>query len=134
LRFCELLPKMAARSDRFSLVRSNRNLSADHLDAGSIGLTGAVAGSSGYPPNFGSIVARHRGDAPLPPFISMSRGPVADGRAPMLGYGGGAWGKATDPFLLSCSDDGAVHVPALELLAGLTPERLLDRRTLLHAP
>ena len=83
-----------------------------------------------YPPNFGSIVARHRGDSPLPPFISMSRGPVADGRAPMDGYGGGLWGKAYDPFLLHCSEDGDVEVPALKLLDGLSPTRLLDRETL----
>jgi uncharacterized protein (DUF1501 family) len=130
VRFCELLPKLAQRSDRFSLVRTNRNLSADHLVGGSIALCGGAAQPTQYPPNFGSIVARHRGDAPLPPFISMSRGPVADGRAPMEGYGGGVWGKGYDPFLVSCSEDGDVEVPALRLLDGLTPSRLFDRATL----
>jgi uncharacterized protein (DUF1501 family) len=130
IRFCELLPKLAARSDRFSLVRSNRNLSADHLVGGSIGLCGGPAQPTQFPPNFGSIVARHRGHAALPPFISMSRGAVADGRAPMEGYGGGVWGKAYDPFLLSCSEDGDVEVPALKLLDGLSPARLADRQTL----
>ncbi|MBI3837800.1 MAG: DUF1501 domain-containing protein [Planctomycetia bacterium] len=130
IRFCELLPKLAERSQLFSLVRTNRNLSADHLIAGSIGLSGAPAQPTQYPPNFGSIVARHRGDAALPPFISMSRGPVADGRAPMEGYGGGTWGKGFDPFLLSCSEDGDVEVPALRLLDGLSPARLFDRETL----
>ncbi len=132
VRFCELLPSLAERSHRFSLVRTNRNLSADHLVGGSIALCGGPARPVQYPPNFGSIVARHRGDAPLPPFISMSRGPVADGRAPMDGYGGGVWGKAYDPFLVSCSEDGAVEVPALRLLDGLTPARLLDRESLVH--
>jgi uncharacterized protein (DUF1501 family) len=130
VRFCELLPKLAQRSGRFSLVRSNRNTSGDHLVAGSIGLCGGPAQPTHYPPNFGSIVARYRGDSALPPFISMSRGPVADGRAPMDGYGGGVWGKGYDPFLLSCSEDGQVEVPALRLLEGLTPERLFDRETL----
>lgn len=131
VRFCELLPRLAQRSDMFSLVRTNRNLSADHLVGGSIGLCGAPAQQNQYPPNFGSIVARHHGDAALPPFISMSRGPVADGRAPMDGYGGGRWGKGYDPFLVSCSEDGDVTVPALKLLDGLSPERLLDRETLI---
>ncbi len=130
IRFCELLPQLAQRSNRFSLVRTNRNLSADHLVGGSIALCGAAPQPTQYPPNFGSIVARHRGDAALPPFISMSRGPVADGRAPMDGYGGGVWGKAYDPFLVSCSEDGQVEVPALKLLDGLTPARLFDRQTL----
>ncbi len=44
----------------------------------------------------------------------MSRGPVADGRAPMDGYGGGVWGRGYDPFLLSCSEDGEVTVPAAQ--------------------
>jgi uncharacterized protein (DUF1501 family) len=130
IRFCELLPRLAERSHRFSLVRTNRNLSGDHLVAGSIGLCGGPAQPSQYPPNFGSIVARHRGDSPLPPFVSMSRGPVADGRAPMDGYGGGIWGKGYDPFLVSSSEDGQIEVPALKLLDGLTPDRLLDRETL----
>ena len=131
VRFCELLPKLADRSDRFSLVRANRNLNADHLVAGSIALCGGPARAAQYPPNFGSIVARHRGDSALPPFISMTRGPVADGRAPMEGYGGGVWGRGYDPFLVNCSEDGEVEVPALRLLDGLTPERLLDRETLI---
>lgn len=131
VRVCELLPKLAARSDRFSVVRTNRNLSADHLVGGSIALCGGPAQPAQYPPNFGSIVARHRGDSALPPFISMTRGPVADGRAPMEGYGGGVWGKGYDPFLVNCSEDGEVEVPALRLLDGLTPERLLDRETLI---
>src|SRR5262245_10969850 len=33
VRFTELLPRMAARSDRFALVRSNKNFDADHLKA-----------------------------------------------------------------------------------------------------
>src|SRR5262249_37274162 len=130
VRVCQLLPQLAQRRDRFSLIRTNRNQSGDHLVAGSIGLCGAGAQPTQYPPNFGSIVARHRGDAALPPFISMSRGPVADGRAPMEGYGGGVWGKAYDPFLVSCSEDGEVTVPALKLLDGLSPERLFDRAAL----
>jgi uncharacterized protein (DUF1501 family) len=130
VRFCELLPQLAARSDRYSLVRTNRNLSADHLVGGSIALCGGPAEPTQYPPNFGSIVARHRGHTALPPFISMSRGPVADGRAPMDGYGGGVWGKAYDPFLVSASEDGDVEVPALRLLEGLSPDRLADRQTL----
>jgi uncharacterized protein (DUF1501 family) len=130
VRFCELLPQLASRSDRFSLVRTNRNLSADHLVGGSIALCGGPAQPTQYPPNFGSIVARHRGDSALPPFISMSRGAVADGRAPMDGYGGGVWGKGYDPFLVSCDGGGEVQVPALQLLDGLTPERLANRETL----
>jgi len=141
VRFTELLPNVASRSHKFSLVRTNVNFNGGHRPAGSIGLTGAIANDggedangkpTGYPPNFGSILARHRGAGDLPGFISLARGPVGDGVGPILGYGGGSWGKAWDPFMLHCSEMGEVSIPELKLLDGLTPARLEDRRTVLR--
>ncbi len=141
VHFTELLPQIAARNDKFSLVRTNVNFNGGHRPAGSIGLTGAVANdggedangkTTGYPPNFGSILARHRGPGALPGFISLARGPVGDGVGPILGYGGGSWGKAYDPFMLHCAETGAVSIPELKLLDGLTPSRLEDRRAMLR--
>ncbi len=140
MRFTELLPEMASLSDRFSVIRTNINYNGGHRPAGSIQLTGSVASDGGedrggselgYPPNFGSIVARHRGGAELPGFISLARGPVGDGVGPILGYGGGKWGKGHDPFMLSCNESGAVSIPGTKLLDGLSPMRLSDRRTVL---
>jgi hypothetical protein len=140
VQFSELLPKLAQRSDQFSLVRTNINFNGGHRPAGSIGLTGGLASDGGedaggapgnYPPNFGSILARHRGAGALPGFISLARGPVGDGVGPIFGHGGGKWGKAHDPFMLNCSDSGEVSIPELRLLDGLTPARLEDRRTVL---
>jgi hypothetical protein len=131
VRFSELLPRLAARSDRFSLVRTNINYDGDHLIAGSIALTGAKAASQSYPPSFGSVVARERSRKGLPGFFSLARGPVGDGRGPIQGYGGGTWGKGYDPFLVGCSEQGRVAIPQLRLLGGLTPARLVDRRRLL---
>jgi hypothetical protein len=130
VRFTELLPRLAARSDRFSLVRTNINYDGDHLVAGSIALTGAKGAAANYPPSFGSVVARHRGRTGLPGFISLARGMVGDGRGPIQGYGGGTWGKGYDPFLVGCSEEGRVAIPQLRLLDGLSPARLLDRRRL----
>src|SRR5262249_13278995 len=42
LRFTELVPQLASRSDRFALVRSNVNFNPNHREAGSIALTGAA--------------------------------------------------------------------------------------------
>jgi len=132
IRFTELLPKLAARSDRFSLIRSNVNFDGGHRPAGSIALCGAVAGPAGYPPNFGSIVGRQRASAALPGFISMARGPIGDGDGPVLAFGGGAWGAGYDPFVVNCSEQGRVDAAELKLLDGLTPARLLDRQTVLR--
>ncbi len=130
VRFTEILPKLAERSNRFSLIRTNVNFDGGHREAGSIALTGAAVGPRGYPPNFGSIVARQRGASALPPFISLARGPIGDGVGPVYGYGGGTWGRRYDPFMVSCSETGQVDIPDLRLIDGLTPQRLADRRLL----
>jgi uncharacterized protein (DUF1501 family) len=132
VRFSELLPRLAARSDRFALVRSNRNFHGGHLEAGTIGLTGMPLETPGAAPNFGSVVARQRGPGALPPFVAVGRGYPRDVVGVMKGYGGGNWGKVYDPFLVHCSDRGAVSIPALQLLDGLTPQHLADRRALLR--
>ena len=141
VRLHRMLPKLAARSDQYSLVRTNINFNGGHRPAGSIGLTGALATDGGedragtvasYPPNFGAILAKHRGAGALPGFISLARGPVGDGVGPILGYGGGKWGKSHDPFMLDCSEAGAVSIPELKLLDGLTPARLENRRNVLR--
>jgi uncharacterized protein (DUF1501 family) len=130
IRFTELVPRLSARSDQFALVRSNVNFDAGHREAGSIALTGAGAAvkSGIYPPNFGSIVARHRRTGELPAFISLANGPIGDGVGPIQGSGGGIWGQAHNPFLIGCSDAGELNIPSLRLAEGLTPARMADRR------
>lgn len=140
MQFSELLPRLASRSDRLSVVRTNINYDGGHRPAGSIAWTcgkasdGGESGNgkpSGYPPNIGSIVARSRGPGDLPVFISLARGPVGDGVGPCLGYGGGTWGSRYDPFMVDCARTGRISIPELKLLDGLTPARLDDRRRVL---
>ena len=54
-----------------------------------------------------------------------------DGGRRIEGYGGGTLSQAYDPFLVGCSQSGDVEFPALELLEGLNPLRIQDRRRLL---
>jgi hypothetical protein len=142
MQFTELLPRLAARSDKFSVVRTNINYDGGHRPAGSIMWTGGQArkgggeggeeDSSAYPPHIGSVVARVRQSGDLPRFVSLAKGPVGDGVGPSLGYGGGNWGKRFDPFMVNCSKNGEVSIPDLKLLDGLTPARLANRRQLLQ--
>jgi hypothetical protein len=132
VRFTELLPKLAARSDKYSLIRSNVNFNAGHREAGSIALTGASEKSNIYPPNFGSIVSRQKRHDALPPFISLARGPIGDGDGPIQGSGGGTWGRGHDPFLIGCDEKGQLEIPGLKLASGMSPARLEDRRFLLR--
>ena len=131
VRFTELFPKTAARSDQFALIRSMVNADGDHLKAGSIGLTGMLEGKTAEAPNFGSVIARHRGEKELPSFMAIGRGNPRDVVGPVRGFGGGNWGRNYDPLLVGCSDAGETDIPALKLLDGLSPAVLDDRRTLL---
>src|SRR6187397_708551 len=47
VRVCELLPLLARRADRFALVRGLHHESSDHGVAGTIALTGNIAGAVG---------------------------------------------------------------------------------------
>lgn len=134
MHLTELLPRLAQRSDQFSLIRSMVSSNSGHPGAGTVGLTGFEENPEPVQPNFGSIVARHRGfnDA-LPPFFAIGRGIPRDLPRRIRGYGGGLMGPTYDPFLVQCSDTGQVNMPALKLLEGLTPNRIDDRKTLLSS-
>lgn len=131
--FSELLPRLAARSDRFSVIRSHVTTEPGHPDAGTVGLTGFKERPEPVQPHFGSVVAKHRGHrGSMPPFVMVGQGVPRDVVRKVEGYGGGKLGKAWDPFQISCSDTGEVSIPALTLLEGITPHRIADRRSLLR--
>lgn len=133
LQVSELLPQLAARSDQYALVRSMVSSDGGHPGAGTVGLTGFPENPVPVQPNFGSIVARHRGsNGALPPFFYIGRGIPRDLPRRIRGYGGGTMGPAYDPFLVRCSEQGKVDMPGLQLLKGLTPDRIVDRRRLLR--
>lgn len=131
VHFTELLPQMARRSNKFTLVRSHVTSAGGHPDAGTVALTGFEEVPTPVKPNFGSIVAKHRGPSgALPPFFSIANGVVMDGSRRIDGYGGGTLGRAYDPFLVGCSDQGEANIPALQLLDDVNPARISDRRQL----
>ena len=134
LQFGELFPKLAKRSNLFSIVRSNTNYTSTHEIAGSIALTGGKGkkGDNDYAPTFGSVVQRVRGSrGKLPPFIAVTQGALRTAFQPVKGAGGGAWGKSYDPFPVFCNDEGKINLPDLQLLRGLNPLRLSNRRALM---
>ena len=132
MKFTELLPRMAARSDKFSVIRSMVNSNNGHPGAGTVGVTGFEELPGPVQPNFGAIVAKHRGqDGSLPPFFYVGRGIPRDLPRRIEGYGGGTLGKAYDPFLVSASDRGEVSIPTLKMMPNMSPGRISDRRQLL---
>jgi uncharacterized protein (DUF1501 family) len=132
MRFTELLPRLAGCSDLYSVIRSHKTFAPGHPDAGTWGLTGFAENPAPTHPNFGSIVARHRGSrGSLPPFVMVGRGIPRDVVRIVDGWGGGRLGGSVDPFMISCSAEGRAEIPSLKLLDDLTPTRLADRRQLL---
>lgn len=125
--YSETLPRLAARNDQYALVRSNVNFQAGHLEAGTLALSCGTALTSPPEPSMGSILAKHRGYGALPPYMAVGNGPLRDVVGPVAGYGGGRWGKAWDPFMVKCQEDGQVEVPSLQLIEGQTVTALADR-------
>ncbi|HEY7424823.1 MAG TPA: DUF1501 domain-containing protein [Gemmataceae bacterium] len=138
----ELFPQVAKQAHRFALVRSLHTTSNDHGVAGTIGLTGSAAGAVGLDgkplagsvrPALGSVVAKARGSSSkLPPFLVVG-GRLHQGKKAITGEGGGSLGAFYDPFRLEYDPVKGTRIPALQLPADLTPERLGDRRRLLQA-
>ena len=135
VHFSELLPHMAVRSDRFTLIRSNVGIatSSGHPKGGTVALTGYEEQPEPVQPTFGSIIAKHRGyGGYLPPFISLANGKLTAGGEYIKGDGGGKLSRAHDPFMVGCSQQGEVKIPSLKILEGLSPHRISDRRERLN--
>jgi hypothetical protein len=140
VRVGELFPKVAERLDRIAILRGVHTQSNDHGIAGTIGLTGSIAGSVGLDgkarpgnprPTTGSVVARARGgDDKVAPFIVVG-GKLHQGKKAIVGEGGGALGGRYEPFRLEYDPVHGTRFPALQLPPDLTPERLGDRQSLL---
>jgi hypothetical protein len=160
VRFSELFPQLAGVSDKLAVVRTLVTPSNDHGVAGTVGLTGSGAGGVGLDgkplpgsprPAAGSVVAKFhalasggrqppgtpatggltppaRQEVPAP-FLVVG-GKLHQGKKAIIGEGGGPLGPSSDPFRLEFDPSGATQVPALQLPADLTPERLADRRRL----
>jgi hypothetical protein len=148
-RIGELFPQLADVADHFTILRSLHTASNDHGVAGTIGLTGSAAGAvdlggqsrSGNPrPATGAVVARVRSGPglpaanrqPLPPFMVIG-GRLHQGHKAIIGEGGGSLGALYDPFRLHYDPVHGTRIPALQLPADLTPERLGNRQRLLQA-
>ncbi|HEX8200668.1 MAG TPA: DUF1501 domain-containing protein [Isosphaeraceae bacterium] len=142
VRICELLPGLARRADRFALLRALHHESNDHGVAGTIALTGSIAGAvdlggqaaSGAPrPSTGAIVGRlgRRRPGSLPPYVILGN-PLHQGLKRVVGEGGGTLGSTCDPFRLDYEPGVGLKLPDVALPAGVTAARLDARWDLLQ--
>lgn len=132
----ELFPKQALITDKFSMVRSLHHDTGDHFAGGHRMLTAKDMGVNGVNrdqqfPGIGAIVSRQLGPrrAGMPAFVGVPNA-MTIGLNP--GYNGGHMlGAQYNPFQTGGNPSAAnFAVQNLDLAAGLTLERLENRRTL----
>lgn len=140
LDVCELLPQLAKRAKKYSVIRSLRGTSNDHGIAGTIGLTGSITGaaslsgqvlSGAVKPTHGSIVSKVLGFSPgMPRFVTVG-GHLHQGKRAITGEGGANLGPMHDPFRLDYHPDRGIEIPDLKLVDGLTASGIDSRERLL---
>jgi hypothetical protein len=139
---CELLPGLARRADRFALLRALHHESNDHGVAGTIALTGSIAGAVGLGgpdntkaarPSTGAIVGRLHQGSPglLPPYVILGN-PLHQGLKRAVGEGSGAMGSTYEPFRLDYEPGIGLKLPDASLPDGVSASRLNARWDLLQ--
>ena len=146
MRVCELLPGLAKRADQFALLRAMHHQSNDHGVAGTIALTGNIAGAVGLDgksaegaiqPSTGAIVGRLLKDraaakkSALPPYVVLGS-PLHQGLKRVVGEGGGLLGTAFDPFRVDYEPGVGLKMPDVALPESVTSQRLGARWDLLR--
>ncbi len=125
IRFGDQLPSLAARSDRFSLVRSGSHGNDHHETATNWVLSGRQGSAFGDYPAIGAVVAHELGyRGPLPPYFAVPRNPSFTwelGKSAFLGgrYESFKTGDANDPnFRVQDISLGELPAGALERREG----------------
>jgi len=123
-------------TDQIAVLRSLHTTSNDHGVAGTIGLTGSMAGSVNLGgqwrkaqrgPTLGAVVARAKRSARrLAPFHGHRRQAAPGQEGYCRRKAGGALGALYDPFVWNTTPNKAPASAALRLPDNLTPERLTD--------
>jgi len=137
----ELLPKIAQRTDKLAILRGMHHENSDHNVGGTIALTGVPAGGKlggGAPvsgtrrPTLGSLVTKLKSNQPghWPPFMCVGAAARVSGGA--SGQDAAGFGAPFEPFRIHYKLEHGLKIPEeLQLLPGLTANRLDDRKALL---
>ena len=139
--FGEYLPLLAARNDRFSIIRTCAQSSTHHQSAAYEALTGfppsrdavALTATPGDHPNLGSVVAKYApGTSRLPRFVQLPQ-LASDVGNLTPGQFAGFLGRQYDPLaVVKDPSRPDFRVPELSLPADISAARLEDRTALLN--
>ena len=130
----ELMPKLAACNDKFSLIRSMHSYTASHGMGDHHLLSGRRYSKDFMPPSFGAVLAWQQASdnrGGVPPFAQ-----IGDMKSTNFGRQGkaGALGRNYDPFLVDRDpNSSSFRVEAFSTPDSVGIERLTDRQDLLSA-
>lgn len=139
LRVCEHMPRMAALSDRYCVLKSMTHDDLDHGSACYLSLTGQFHArkSSNPPPRptdfpaLGAVLKRMRPAKHFPHTAVHVNGPLLAPKEVSPGQYGGFLGRAYEPAELGNVTDTDRLVASLDLPSDVSVERLRTRRDLL---
>lgn len=130
VRICELLPRQASLTDKYTIVRTVWHKDNNHGPATTTNATGRPTPGD---PSVGSVAARMRGTnrTSMPAYVQLKPSSSLN-PAFILNFNAQYLGTAYDPF--DIEDDPSAEtfsVPNLRPLKGISLERLESRRSLL---
>ncbi len=130
VRFCELLPRQAKLADRMAIVRSFWHTDGSHAGGTTICATGKPQPGD---PSAGSTVAKLRGSNGfgMPAYVQLKT-PTTKNPTFVLNFDAQYLGSSFNPLDIEADPSSeSFQVPNLEFAAGLSLDRLDDRRRLL---
>ncbi len=129
VQFCELLPRQAALVDKMAILRSVRHKDAGHAGGTTICATGKL--KAGHP-STGSVTAKLLGanGFGVPAYVQL-KPPTTLNPSFLLNFNSHYLGSSYDPFNIGTDPASETFkVPNLELVKGLSLDRLADRKSL----
>jgi hypothetical protein len=134
------MPRLARLTHLYTILRSVAHDDLDHGSASYLALTGQFhAKKSANPlpaptdfPTYGAIVQRVRPTSQFPHTAVHVNGPAQVPEQLAPGQDGGFLGRAAEPLLLGDVNLGNAPIRGLEPQPELPPDRLGERRSLLH--
>jgi hypothetical protein len=130
IQYCELLPKLAQRADKLSIIRSVRSLENNHGGASLYAATGHQPNPAMKFPGVGARVAKETGArGTIPPHIMVPGMPK--GREYDEYFKAHFVGPQYDPLILPDPSKGDFQVPDLELPKAVSIDTVRRRQSFL---
>lgn len=130
VQISELLPMLARRIDKYSLIRSMSHKNSSH------GSTAMLTGFDNKLESFGAVITKLQGaDRAMPPYVHVGSTPGNGSQVTsnIDRVGGGALGSAYGPIAVRDPSGKKVDLPDFSLSADITADRFQQRQALLSA-